>query len=262
MLAVGAGVAIPRRPVPAVPSAAPNVPTRRGPGGTLDPEEPMSEIEAQAGRRTSRHGDLRYLVHFFHDVRYLFKTITMVEEGQADPICSALTAARAWYWGRFSPSERRDYLKRRRFVEAAMYEEYAKQHAPLKEKVPIYFYLIPDLTEQKAVELARQRTSHGEAEPRVLLVQVHDIADTSNVTFTLNDSHTAFRRKIVEAGLSLGGSSDVRAELPDHGKVFPFSTLERLHRAYGPQHVTYEIQVWDHDLVATFPYVLVGDRRS
>jgi hypothetical protein len=209
----------------------------------------------------SMQGELRYLVHFFNDERYLFKTITMADDAHADDICSAITLHRGWFWVRFSPSERRGYLERRRFVEEAMYDDYTRGYGALEERVPIYFYLVPDLSEQKAIEMARQRATQGEAEPHVLMVEIRDIDDTRNVTFTLNDSHTAYRARMKAAGLSFGGDSDVRVGLPDHGKVFPFSMLEQVHRVYGPQGITYEVQVWDHRIVEGLRSVRPGQRR-
>jgi hypothetical protein len=221
-----------------------------------------SALAEQRGMMRSMQGELRYLVHFFNDERYLFKTITMADDARADDICSAITAHKGWFWGRFSPSERRGYLERRRFVEEAMYRDFAQSYGTLQERVPIYFYLVPDLSEQKAVEMARQRASHGEAEPHVLMVEIRDIEDTRNVTFTLNDSHTAYRTRMAEAGLSFGRDDGVRIALPDHGKIFPFSMLDQVHLVYGPQGITYEVQVWDHRIVEGLRYVRPGQRRD
>ena len=207
-------------------------------------------------------GDLRYLVHFFNDERFLFKPITMADVAEVDDVCNAITSQKGWFWVRFSPLERRGYLARRRFVEEAMYEDYTQRFGALKEKVPVYFYLIPNLSERKAIELARHRTRHDETEPRVVMVEIEDLDDTRNVTFTLNDSHTAYRNRIMEAGLTFGGATDVRVALPDHGKIFPFSMLEQVHQEYAPRHITYEVQIWDHHMVAKLRYVLLGTRGT
>jgi hypothetical protein len=217
---------------------------------------------APRGMMSVMPGDLRYLVHFFNDDRYLFKTITMADDARADAICSAITADKGWYWVRFSDSERRDYLRRRRFVEEAMYEDYTQAYGALADRVPIYFYLVPDLSEQQAIEMARQRTIHDEAQPHVLMVDIEDIDDTRNMTFTLNDSHTAYRARIAAAGLSFGRDDAVRVALPDHGKIFPFSMLDQVHRVYGPRHITYEVQVWDHRMVERLRYVRLPYART
>jgi hypothetical protein len=224
--------------------------------GVLD-DGPTRRAE-QRGMMRHMQPDLRYLVHFFNDERFLFKTITMAGASRADDICNVITANKGWHWIRFAPSERHDYLKRRRFVEEAMYQDFTREHGDLKETVPIYFYLIPNITERTAIELAQQRTRHDEAEPRVVMVKTQDIDDTRNVTFTLNDSHNAYRKRIIDAGLKFGGHTDVPVALPDHDKVFPFSMIEQLHHDYAARQIRYEIQVWDHQLPEKMPYELLG----
>jgi hypothetical protein len=113
--------------------------------------------------------DLQFLIHFFNDRRYLFKTITMADNSQVDEVCNAIVSGRGWYAGRFSDGARQDYLPKRRFVERALYEDYTRDYGSLKEKSPVFFCRIPNITMQKAPELARQRTDHGETEPQVLL---------------------------------------------------------------------------------------------
>jgi hypothetical protein len=193
--------------------------------------------------------DLQYLVHFFHDRQYLFKTITMADDSQLDGICDTISSRKAWFWVRFSPGEREGYLQRRRFVERSMYEDYTRAWGSLKERVPVYFYVIPGLTDQEAVALARQRTLHGEAEPAVLMARLDEIDDTTNVTFTLDDSHTSYWRRIQEAGLGFGGEVRVPTVLPDHGRIFPIAMIERIHRAYRSHGIRYEVQIWDHRLL-------------
>jgi hypothetical protein len=202
--------------------------------------------------------DLRYLVHFFHDERFLFKTITMAGASQVDGICDVISSEKGWYWVRFSARERHGYLKRRTFVEEAMYADYTRAFGALKERVPVYFYLVPHITEAKASELAQRRTRQGETEPRVLMVDLQDIDDTRNMTFTLNDSHTAYRKRIMESGLGFGGASEVPVALPHHDRIFPFSMIERVHRVYEARRITYEVQIWDHQMLERMRYVLLG----
>ncbi len=149
--------------------------------------------------------DLQFLVHFFNDKEYLFKTITMAETCQVDEICNKISSQKGWLWGRFAPSERHDYLERRLFVEKELYEDYTREYGRLKEKVPLYFYLYPNITERKAIELGRQRTRQNETEPQIMLVKIRDIQDTRNITFTLNDSLTAYWKKAMESGIPCRG---------------------------------------------------------
>jgi hypothetical protein len=206
--------------------------------------------------------DLQYLIHFFNDKEYLFKSITMAGVSRVDEICNTISSQKGWFWIRFSQSERRDYLKRRLFVERALYDDYTREYGSLKEKVPVFFYLIPNITKQKAVELARQRTRHGEAEPQVLMVKIADIEDTTYITFTLNDSHTAYWKRIKEAGIEFGGEVNIPVVLPDHNKVFPFSMIEQIHQKYKAQEMRYEIQIWDYQLLEKMMYTILEKEET
>lgn len=202
--------------------------------------------------------DLQFLIHFFNDKEYLFKTITMSGGDRVAEICDTISSQKGWFWMRFSPGERQGYLKRRLFVERTLYDDYIREYGSLKEKVPVFFYLIPNITEQKAIELARLRTQHGETAPQVLLLKIADIEDTTNITFTLNDSHTAYWQRIKEAGLAFGGEVNVPVVLPDHNKVFPFSMIEQIHRKYREQGIRYEVQIWDYQLLEKASYTILG----
>jgi hypothetical protein len=201
--------------------------------------------------------DLQFLVHFFNDKEYLFKTITMAGLSRMDDICNRISTQKGWYWGRFTPSERHTYLKRRLFVEKQLYEDYTQVHGSLKEKVPVYFYLYPNLTKQDAIELAQQRTRHDETEPHILMVKIRDLKDTQNITFTLNDSLTAYWKKAAESGLEIRGDRNAPVVLQDHNQVFPFSMIEQIHREYKEKQITYEIQIWDYQLLEKIKYTIL-----
>ncbi len=200
--------------------------------------------------------DLQFLVHFFNDKQYLFKTITMAGVSQAYEICNTISTQKGWFWVRFSQSERDGYLKRRLFVENAMVQDYTRKYGSLKEKVPVYLYLYPNITKQKAVEMAQHRTRYDETEPQVLMVKIRDIEDIKNITFTLNDSHTAYWKSIKEAGLDFGGDINVPLVLPDHNTVFPFSMIEDIHKKYKAQEMYYEVQIWDYSLLERIRYTI------
>jgi hypothetical protein len=203
------------------------------------------------------HEDLRFLVHFFNDKAYLFKTITMASVAEVDDICNTISSQKGWYWPRFAESERHDYLKRRRFVERNLYEDYTREYGSLKEKVPVYFYLYPWMTEPKAIELGKQRVQHGETEPHILVVEIQDIQDTNNITFTLNDSHTAYWKRAMDSGIKCRGDKKDHVVLPDHNKVFPFSMIEQIHRRYQAKQINYEVQIWDYELLENMSYTIL-----
>ncbi len=206
--------------------------------------------------------DLQTLVHFFTDREHLFKTITMVQDRQIDGICDGFVSKKGWYWGRYAKSERQDYLSRRRFVEKQLFEDYARDYGRLKEHVPVYFYLYPGITIEKAVALAKQRTQHEEVEPGILLARIQDLDDITNITFTLNDSCTAYWQKAMEAGVPCRGPQPTGIVLPDHNKVFPFSRLEEIHRRYAGQDMVYEVQVWDNELLERMKYIILAEEKA
>jgi hypothetical protein len=206
--------------------------------------------------------DLQYLIHFFTDKEHLFKTIMMAEACQIDEISDKFVSQKGWYWGRYAKSERHDYLNRRRFVEKELFDGYAREYGRLKEKVPVYFYLYPKITTQKAIALGQQRTKHEEAGPGILMVKIQDIDDITNITFTLNDSLTAYRKKIIDAGIKCRGPQNDGIVLQDHNKVFPFSMIEEIHRKYTKQDMVYEVQVWDYELLERMSYTILGEEKA
>ncbi len=206
--------------------------------------------------------DLEFLVHFFNDKEYLFKTITMAEASHRDEICNRISAQKGWYWGRFARSERDDYLKRRLFVEKELYEDYSREYGSLPEKRPVYFYLYPNITKQKALELGRHRTRCDEVEPHILMVEIQEIQDTKNITFTLNDSHTAYWKRAMESGIKCRGDANIHVVLEDHNRVFPFSMIEQMHQKYRAQQINYEIQIWDYLLLEKTKYTILGKEET
>lgn len=207
--------------------------------------------------------DLQFLVHFFNDQEYLFKTITMADVSQVDEICDKISSQKGWYWPRFATSERQVYLTRRRFVEQALYEDYTREYGTLREKIPFYFYLYPNLTKDKAIELGKQRMRQGEQAPRILMVNIPDIRDTQNITFTLNDSHLSYWKRAVESGITCrGGDGNTPVVLPDHNKVFPFSMIEQIHEKYRAHHISYEIQIWDYQWLENTRYTILGREET
>ena len=206
--------------------------------------------------------DLQYLIHFFTDKEYLFKTITMAEACQVDEICDKFAAQKGWYWGRYAKSERYDYLTKRRFVEKELFDGYTREYGMLKEKVPVYFYLYPKITIQKAIAKGQQRTRHEEVEPGILMLKIQDIEDITNITFTLNDSFTAYWQKAIEAGITCRGPQPDGIVLQDHNKVFPFSMIEEIHRKYTKQDMVYEVQVWDYELLERMSYTILGKEKA
>jgi len=204
--------------------------------------------------------DLQYLIHFFSDQEHLFKTINMAGTDQINAISDQIASKKGWYWIRYSQSDREDYLKRRAFVERELYEGYVRQYGVLKEKIPTYFYIYPGITIQEVIERGQQRTKYDEMEPKILMIRIRDIDDLTNMTFTLNDSFTAYWERAIESGIKCREEGNHKIVLEDHNKVFPFSMLEKVHRKYRAQGISYEVQIWDHELLGRTRYTILGEK--
>jgi hypothetical protein len=102
---------------------------------------------------------------------------------------------------------------------------------------------------------------HGE-KPHILMVKIQDIKDIKNITFTLNDSHTAYWKRTKESGIPCRGDGNGHVVLQDHNKVFPFSMIEQIHQKYKAQHISYEIQIWDYQLLETIRYTILGKEEA
>jgi hypothetical protein len=105
-------------------------------------------------------------------------------------------------------------------------------------------------------------TKNNEREPHILMVKIQDIEDPRNITFTLNDSHMAYWKKATESGIKCRGDGNGPVVLPDHNKVFPFSMIEQIHRKYQAQEMSYEIQIWDYQLLEKMSYTIPGQEEG
>jgi hypothetical protein len=61
----------------------------------------------------------------------------------------------------------------------------------------------------------------------------------------------------VESGLEMRGDRNAPVVLPDHNRVFPFSMIEQIHRKYKAQQISYEIQIWDYQLLEKIPHTIL-----
>jgi hypothetical protein len=201
--------------------------------------------------------ELQYLIHFFTDMKFLFKTITMECADKYEEVSEAIASKKGWYFCRYTKSDWNDYLNRRIFVEKELYIEYSKEYGKLKENIPVYFYLYPNITKEKAVDLAKQRMNYNELTPRILFLKIQELRNISNITFTLNDSFTSYWKKAIESGIKCRDEEKGREVLPDHNKIFPFSRIEHIHRVYKEKNPYYEVQIWDYEILEKLNYEIL-----
>ena len=199
--------------------------------------------------------ELLYLIHFFNDQKSLFKTITMVQEKDAiEEISDVISSNKGWYSHRYGKNDRQDYIKRRRFVEKELYTDYVNEYGSLKEIVPVYFYLYPNISKARALEMAQKRIKNDEAAPSVIFIKLLEIKDFTNITFTLNDSFASYWKKAIESGIKCRDEENGREVLPDHNKIFPFLKIEQIHRKYREKNPYYEVQIWDYKILEETAY--------
>jgi len=91
------------------------------------------------------------------------------------------------------------------------------------------------------------------------MVKIQDIDDTKNMTFTLNDSFTAYWKKARESGIKCREEENGRVVLRDHNKIFPFSMIEQIHQRYQAQEMVYEVQVWDYEVIEKMSFIILGE---
>jgi hypothetical protein len=188
--------------------------------------------------------NLRIMLHHYSRPEHLFRTVTMYADDERERICDAIAATRTWYWGRHARENRRYYLQERLFVEARMVEAFSAKYGPPKGRHPVFFYLYPSLSLPIIEERLRQRRQYDESETNYLLVDLQELADTTQISFTLCDSHRSYRAAMVRQGLLSGDAS--LAPPADHGTVFHIRELAEVYaRHQGEDDLYFEVQVWD-----------------
>jgi hypothetical protein len=197
--------------------------------------------------------NLSVMVHFYSRAAYLFRTVTMYSDIERERALDDIVTARSWYWGRYAPAHRREYLKTRLFVEGRMREAFSRKYRPPKHPCPVFFYLYPQLSLEVIEERLRRRERLGEPHTKYILVDLTELSDTTHISFTLCDSHTSYREVLIRKGLS---SMQPAAALADHGTVFHIREIAEIYERHnGEGELYFEVQVWD-------PEILDGWRRT
>jgi hypothetical protein len=189
------------------------------------------------------------MIHFYNDEKYLFKTVSMYNENDRDQIFDRIVENKSWYWGRFQKSERKGYISRRIKVENMLYEEFSENYWRLKEKIPVFFYLIPNLSISEIESDLLERENCGEAPTKYKIVELGKIRKNKNVTFTIRDSHRSYKQKLNELNLHVKGAVHGE-ELKDYGRIFPIDEIDWVHEKYeSVKEIKYEVQIWDRELL-------------
>jgi hypothetical protein len=187
--------------------------------------------------------NLRILLHYFHSAEHLFVTATMYADARRERALEEMARTHAWFGGRFSAAHRHGYMQVRVLVETLMCREFAEKYAAPRSTSPVFFYLRPRLSLSSIQDGLRRRQDLGEHATQYLLIDLDDIDDTSQVSFTVHDSHRSYRRAIAEAGFEAhptGGDS------PDDGRVFHVSEIADVYARHRDEDdLSFEVQFWD-----------------
>ena len=192
-----------------------------------------------------------YIVHFFNDKTHLFKTVTMYPDGERDSIYNRIVHNAQWNCWRFHEFHRKNYMACRVAVESMMYNDFTSQYWPLKFEQPIYF----DTLYENSLERVKSEihTTSDEYSTKCLVVALDALPDSSNITFTVDDSFKSYRSRLKSGGLPYHFMRKEPPNIADYGKTFPITELRGIQRKYAHvEDLKFEIQHWDPTTCKTF----------
>ena len=196
---------------------------------------------------------LKYLIHYYNDRKYLFKTVTMYRKEEMDEVFDSIVENKNWFFGRFTRQDRDDYMRRRLAIEEMLYSDFEKKYWKLKEKTPVYFNIVPNLSTEEVDIYLRKRRQYDENGTKYLIIELHNIRERENISFTLDDSFRSYRKKLLEKGIPCRKIINKFQELDEYGCVFHIDELEAVHKKYGSlDDLRYEVQVWDPNILRLY----------
>jgi hypothetical protein len=189
------------------------------------------------------------LVHHYCDEKFLFQTITMYPEAEREQVMDKIVNNKSWYWGRFAHQNRSAYLQKRLLAEAQMYQEFSRKYWTLKESCPVYFYLYPHFSPDDIQAKLNQRKMLDEPHTRYLLIDLDDLEDNINISFTILDSLISYREKLVSQG-ALYGREGLLSAYEELGSIFHISEITHFMEKYAHiEDLCFEVQIWDAELL-------------
>jgi hypothetical protein len=191
--------------------------------------------------------NLRIMLHYFHSLEHLFVTVTMYSGARREHAIEEMARTGAWFGGRFSADHRSDYMERRLIVESLMRKEFAKKYTTPRNTSPVFFYIRPDLSISVIQDGLRKREDLGEHATRYLLIDLNDIHDKSQISFSVRDSHQSYHRALSDAGLD---SRNTGQTSPDDGHIFHIGEIADVYARHSDdQDIYFEVQVWDWQIL-------------
>jgi hypothetical protein len=183
------------------------------------------------------------MIHFYTSCEHLFRTVTMYPPDERDAVLDRVVETEGWYGGRFAAGHREAYMRTRESVERTMYDDFAAKYCRPASRHPVFFYLRPDLDLDAVDGELRQRRALGETRTRYLLVDLVEIADTSQISFTVFDSHRSYAERCRAAA---GGRTRAMPVVRDQGTVFRIDEVAEVFARTGEvPGLSFEVQIWD-----------------
>lgn len=196
---------------------------------------------------------LRYLIHYYNDRNYLFKTVTMYPTREIDAVFDSIVENKTWFFGRFTKQDRDEYMQRRLAIEEMLYSDFQKKYWKLKKKTPVYFYITPNLSIEDIDINLQKRRKYNENGTKYLIIKLDKIKERENISFTLGDSFRSYRKKLLEKGIPCRKIVNKFQELDEYGCIFHIDELEVVHQKYcGLDDLQYEVQVWDANILRVY----------
>ena len=91
----------------------------------------------------------------------------------------------------------------------------------------------------------QDRHELDEPHTKYLLVDLRDLDDLKNISFTISDSLTSYKQKLIKQGAVYYGSNLI-TEYVDHGSIFHIREISELVEKYDDKDdLHFEVQVWD-----------------
>jgi hypothetical protein len=204
------------------------------------------------------------MVHFFTSAYHLFRTVTMYpcdENGRIldqDRILDEVMESSPWFGGRFARGHRETYMETRRRVEARMYEEFSAKYREPKTSHPVFFYIRPNMTVERLERELAHRRELGETKTSYLLIDLANLPETGQISFTVFDSHRSYRMNGANAQSPVSDRQNA-----DAGRIFHIREIADVYernRSVGD--LSFEVQVWDPSILEAVRRLRVDGRST
>lgn len=187
-----------------------------------------------------------YIVHYFSDKTHMFKTVTMYSDRERERIYNRIVHNAQWHCWRYTEANRPNYMACRMAVESMLYHDFTSRYWALKFKHPVYFDTLHYKSLKRLEKESHKHTKADEYSTKCLILALDALPDSSNITFTVNDSFRSYKSRLKRDGLPCHFISDELPNISDYGKIFPIRELHGIQKKYAHvKGLKFEVQHWD-----------------